>query len=71
MEAKTLSFFKKEEEQWILKSRVIWLKEGDNNTKYFHQYANLSNNINTISNIKKEEDGLVLSFEEKEDLRVN
>jgi hypothetical protein len=30
------SIIEKEDQTWILKSRAIWIKEGDNNTKFFH-----------------------------------
>ncbi|KAK1320550.1 hypothetical protein QJS10_CPA03g00814 [Acorus calamus] len=40
-----------EEEEWRLGSRAIWLKEGDNNTSFFHKIANQrrrANQINTL-----------------------
>lgn len=36
------------EATWHLKSREIWIKEGDKNIKFFHCYSNQRHNTNTI-----------------------
>lgn len=43
---------KHEEESWRLKSRATWLSQGDNNTKFFHNYANQRRITNSIWKIK-------------------
>lgn len=52
-----------EETQWILKSRDIWLKEGHNNSKFFHKYASYRKIMNSILEIKDFLGRLVSSFE--------
>jgi len=37
------------EEAWRLRSRAAELLEGDDNTKFYHKFANGRKNINTIS----------------------
>eukprot|EP00253_Pinus_taeda_P034108 PITA_34108 len=43
-----------EEATWRLKSRALWLREGDKNTKFFHRFANKRREVNTIWEIKDE-----------------
>ena len=40
-----------EEKELRLKSKALWLEEGDKNSKCFHNYASHRRNINTISEI--------------------
>eukprot|EP00253_Pinus_taeda_P017821 PITA_17821 len=42
------------EETWRLRSRAIWLLEGDDNKKFFHKYANGRKSINTIWHLKND-----------------
>jgi hypothetical protein len=45
---KTLLF---EETSWRQKSRALWLKEGDKNTKFFHRVANSHRKFNQVDSL--------------------
>ena len=52
------------EEEWRLKSKAIWLKVGDENTRFFHNFAKGRKSANTIWSLKDEEGREVSSFPE-------
>eukprot|EP00253_Pinus_taeda_P019692 PITA_19692 len=52
------------EEEWRLKSRAIWLKPGDENTSFFHNFAKGRKSVNTIWSLKNEEGREFNSFPE-------
>jgi len=53
--AQRSKILKDREENWRLRSRAIWLLEGDDNTKLFYKYANGKKAINTIWHLKNEQ----------------
>jgi hypothetical protein len=55
---------RKEEEYWHLKSRSLWLKVGDKNTKYFHNQAKYRQSKNNVANIILEDGINVTEFED-------
>ena len=53
-----------EEISWRQKSRMLWIKEGDNNTKFFHKMANSRRRFNHLSFL--EVDGVI--YEEESEM---
>ena len=54
----------KEEKMWKQRSRTLWLKEGDQNTKFFHNRASHRYKRNRIEELKNEA-GVVCTNEEE------
>ena len=54
------------ETSWRQKSQATWLKEGDNNMRFFHHMANLNRRQNYLGSL--EVDGCL--FEDKEDIKI-
>lgn len=59
------------EEEWRLKSRAIWLKAGDENTSFFHNFAKGRKSANTIWSLKSENGREAKTFEALSTLGVN
>eukprot|EP00253_Pinus_taeda_P032708 PITA_32708 len=55
---------KDREESWRLKSRATWLKEGDENTKFYHRFANGQKSINTIWKLQNDQEQKVNTSKE-------
>lgn len=64
LERRKQKILKQEEATWRLKSRAIWLKEGDKNTKNFHRYANSRREKNSICKISDGQGGFFFSHKD-------
>ncbi|KAM6569714.1 hypothetical protein CsatB_017699 [Cannabis sativa] len=54
LESQLSDLLEKEEIFWQQRSRIQWLKAGDQNTKFFHQYANTRRQNNAIPGLTNE-----------------
>ena len=70
LEGRTYAILKKEEKMWRLKSRDLWLAEGDRNKKYFHGFVSHIRNINTIVEIWNSQGNMARKFQEKVEVGV-
>jgi hypothetical protein len=61
---KKQELYRIKESNWRQKGRVVWIQEGDNNTKYFHIFASFRRETNSIWEIKDDQGKKVTSFEE-------
>jgi hypothetical protein len=50
------------EEAWRLKTRSLWLLSGDENSKFFHQYANFWKKNDNVSKVRNSVGLMVSSF---------
>ena len=55
LEKSLQSILRQEEESWRLRSRVLWLKGGDQNTKLFQNKCRENQIRNTIRELKKDD----------------
>jgi hypothetical protein len=55
LETERDKLLREEEEKWRLRSRAVWLKSGDKNTKFFHNFASYRRNKKQIWEICDEE----------------
>ena len=59
LETKLQKILRQIEEEWRLRSRILWLKGGDQNTKFFQNQCRDRQRWNTIRELKSE-DGSVI-----------
>eukprot|EP00253_Pinus_taeda_P011270 PITA_11270 len=62
---------KQEEALWKQKSRVLWLKEGEKNIKFFHRSAMDYRNVNKILELKNSEGEILRNHKDISDLLSN
>jgi hypothetical protein len=54
----------REEMMWRQRSRVVWLREGDKNTEFFHRKATWRRKKNKIAKLKRDDGSWAESVEE-------
>jgi hypothetical protein len=63
--------YKQEEILWRQKSRVQWLKEGENNTKFFHRSMIHKRYVNHITKLENDQGKSIMDHEGMENELIN
>lgn len=71
LETENIRILRLKEESWRLKSRALWLKARDENSKFFHQYAQGRKAINTIWELHDSEGREAKTFHQLADMGVH
>jgi hypothetical protein len=61
----------REEIMWLQRSRGAWLREGDQNTKYFHRRASWRRKKNRICKLKREDGTWTMDTHEMEGMAID
>ena len=71
MEKRRQVLLEEKEARWRLKSRAIWMKAGDENTKFFQAYAKGRRMNNTIWELENENGEQISTFEGLAEMGIN
>jgi hypothetical protein len=63
LEQERNNLLKENEELWLHRSRAIWIQSGDNNTKFFYNFANFRRNRKHIWEIRDNSGHMLTSQE--------
>jgi hypothetical protein len=70
LETKKRDILLEREATWRLKSRAIWLKQGDENTKFFHNFVRHRHHLNTITHLQNDRGDSINGHSNLEELGV-
>jgi hypothetical protein len=70
IEEKIIKLSLQEEIMWKQRSRIQWLIEGDNNTKFFHQKASRRQNKNKITQLTREDGTITEDIDEMQHMTM-
>lgn len=71
LKTKLISQLLKEEHHWRQHAKILWLQEGDSNTRFFHMHANGRRKKNRITRLQNSTGQLVSSNDDLEHVAVD